>query len=81
MVSGMGEVVSRTHNPGPSAWCAGLKALSRWPRSTAPPVSRAACAAALEVGVFDYRFVRRYLDVRYDNYGSAERPPRCKFPP
>src|ERR1039457_5155017 len=40
MVSGMGEVVSRTHNPGPSAWCAGLKALSRWPRSTAPPVSR-----------------------------------------
>ena len=41
----------------------------------------AACAAALEVGVFDYRFERRYLDVRYDNYGSAERPPHCKFPP
>ena len=35
---------------------------SRWPRSTARASVDDACAAALEVGVCEYRFVRRYLE-------------------
>jgi hypothetical protein len=42
--------------------CAAFWAFSPWPRSTAPRRSMKACAAALDMGVREYRFVRRYLE-------------------
>ena len=42
--------------------CAAFRACCRWPRSTASASVEDACAAALEVGVCEYRFVRRYLE-------------------
>jgi transposase len=41
--------------------CAASWAFSPWPRSTAAAVDEA-CAAALDMGVQEYRFVRRYLE-------------------
>ena len=34
------------------------------PRSSGPPAAEDACAAALELHVYEYRFVRRYLERR-----------------
>jgi hypothetical protein len=47
---------------GATTQCAAFKACCRWPRSTARRAVEDACAAALEVGICDYRFVRRYLE-------------------
>ena len=42
--------------------CAASWACSRWLRSMVADCDRDACAAALELGVAEYRFVRRYLE-------------------
>ena len=42
--------------------CAAFRAFCRSPRNMAPRAVDDACAAALEVEVYDYHFVRRYLE-------------------
>ena len=41
---------------------AASSASSHWPKSSAWPAVEEACAAALEMGVYEYRFIRRYLE-------------------
>jgi hypothetical protein len=41
---------------------AASRACSRWRKSSALPAVEEACAAALEMGVHEYRFLRRYLE-------------------
>ena len=51
------SIASREKSASAASW-----AFSPWPRNTAPRAVDEACTAALEMGVQEYRFVRRYLE-------------------
>ena len=59
-----GRSAAACTKPAERSRCATSWACCRWPRKYGGATVDDACAAALEVGVCQYRFVRRYLERR-----------------